>query len=82
MSQDFNGMITNGARQPTNNAKSDPFALPGIDENKLRSRIYCKPQLSPYPKAIKFSGPTPVQERKVSIIVTWFECTYSSKNDS
>lgn len=66
MSQDFNGVMTNGARQPTNNAKSDPFALPGIDENKLRSRIYCKPQLSPYPKALKFSGPTPVQERKVS----------------
>ena len=67
MSQDFvQGTMANGARHPSNNPTSDSFELPGIDEMKLRSRIYCKPQLSAYPKALRFSGPTPVQEKKVS----------------
>lgn len=66
MSHDFvNATMTNGSRHSSNSTTTDAFALPGVDEMKLRSRIYCKPQLAPYPKALKFSGPTPVQEKKV-----------------
>lgn len=81
MSQDYvNGTMTNGARHSSNNTTTDAFALPGVDEMKLRSRIYCKPQLSPYPKALRFSGPTPVQEKKVGIwsfnILAWYHVDY------
>ena len=57
--------LANGGRKPNSNGRNDAFALPGIDENELRARIYARPQLKANPKALKFSGPTPVQLKKV-----------------
>ena len=66
MAQNGASTFANGGRKPANNPRSDAFSLPGIDENELRARIYAKPQLKPNPKALRFSGPTPVQLKKVS----------------
>ena len=67
MAQNGASTLANGSRKPANNGRTDGFSLPGIDENELRARIYAKPQLKPNPRALKFSGPTPVQLKKVSI---------------
>ena len=67
MSQNGASTLANGGRKPVNNPRSDAFSLPGIDENELRSRIYAKPQLKPNPRALRFSGPTPVQLKKVRL---------------
>lgn len=69
MAQNGASTLANGNRKPANNARSDAFSLPGIDENELRARIYAKPQLKPNPRALRFSGPTPVQLKKVSLNV-------------
>lgn len=68
MAQNGPGPVANG-RKPTNNVRSDAFALPGIDENQLRARIYAKPQISQNPKALRFTGPTPVQQKKVNVVL-------------
>lgn len=65
MAENTVGPLTNGTRKPTNNPRSDAFSLPGIDQNKLRARIYAKSQLAPHPNALRFTGRTPVQEKKV-----------------
>ena len=65
MAQNGASTFANGNRKPANNGRSDGFSLPGIDENELRARIYAKPQLKPNPRALRFSGPTPVQLKKV-----------------
>lgn len=69
MAQNGASTLANGNRKPANNPRSDAFSLPGIDENELRARIYAKPQLKPNPRALRFSGPTPVQLKKVSLNV-------------
>ena len=65
MAENIIGPLANGTRRPTNNGRSDAFSLPGIDQNKLKARIHAKPQLAPHPNALKFTGRTPVQEKKV-----------------
>ena len=70
MSQNGASTLANGSRKPVNNPRSDAFSLPGIDENELRARIYAKPQLKPNPRALRFSGPTPVQLKKVRLSCT------------
>ena len=40
--------------------------LPGVDEAKLKARLLAKPQLGQHPKALKFSGITASQKKKVS----------------
>lgn len=71
MAQNGASTFANGGRKPSNKPRSDAFSLPGIDENELRARIYAKPQLKPNPKALRFSGPTPVQLKKVSSSVKY-----------
>lgn len=41
--------------------------LPGIDEAKLKARLIAKPQLEQNPKALKFSGLTATQKKKVNV---------------
>ena len=65
MAQNGPSTLANGNRKPANNGRPDGFSLPGIDQNELRARIYAKPQLKPNPRALRFSGPTPVQRKKV-----------------
>ena len=67
MAQNGTSTFANGRRKPANNGG---FSLPGIDENELRARIYAKPQLKPNPRALKFSGPTPVQLKKVITVLS------------
>ena len=43
--------------------------LPGVDEAKLKARLYAKPQLEQNPKALKFSGITASQKKKVLLLV-------------
>lgn len=71
MAQNGGSTFANGGRKPSNKPRSDAFSLPGIDENELRARIYAKPQLKPNAKALRFSGPTPVQLKKVSSSVKY-----------
>ena len=71
MAQNVTGSLANGGRRPTNAGRSDAFALPGIDQNKLKARIYAKSQLAPNPNALKFTGRTPVQEKKVRSVLLY-----------
>ena len=43
--------------------------LPGIDEAKLKARLFAKPQLEQNPNALRFSGLTATQKRKVNDFV-------------
>ncbi len=42
--------------------------LPCVDEAKLKARLIAKPQLGQNPKALKFSGLTASQRRKVKVL--------------
>ena len=42
--------------------------LPCVDEAKLKARLIAKPQLEQNPKALKFTGVTASQRRKVDVL--------------
>ena len=43
--------------------------LPCVDEAKLKARLIAKPQLEQNPNALKFSGLTATQRRKVNVLI-------------
>jgi hypothetical protein len=45
--------------------------LPCVDEAKLKARLIAKPQLEQNPKALKFSGLTATQRRKVNVLTCY-----------
>ena len=65
MTQNGVGGLTNGLKASSNQSRNGPISLPGVDEEKLKARIYAKPELKPHSNALRFNGRTPVQDRKV-----------------
>lgn len=44
------------------------MSLPCVDEAQLKARLIAKPKLEQNPKALKFSGLTATQRRKVKVL--------------